>query len=237
VEFFNGNTKIGEDLTSPYNLAWRNIPSGNYTLTARATDNQNARTTSSPVKITVAIPVPPTVSAVNDIFITLPTSSATLQAGGESSDGSDLEFSWAQASGPSQVIFSNPSRDETTVSGLVEGEYVFVVTVVDGRGLNASYQVRLTVAEAPITTSMIPRFFTPNDDGIDDQWEWPTTEQLDNAVLMIFNRLGQKVYEAFPYDNTWDGKLDGKPLEADAYYYIIRLIGQMDLKGAVRIIR
>jgi gliding motility-associated-like protein len=120
---------------------------------------------------------------------------------------------------------------------LTEGGYVFQVTATDGRGLKSTYQVRVTVGEAPVTAGMIPRFFTPNDDGVNDHWEWPSTALLDNAVLMIFNRLGQKVYEAFPYDNSWDGKLDGRPLEADAYYYIIRLLDQVDIKGAVRIVR
>jgi gliding motility-associated-like protein len=237
VEFFNGNNKIGEDLTSPYSYVWNNVPRGNHTLTARVTDNQNARTTSSPVKINAVDPEPPTIFAVNDIVISLPTNSTPLQAGGRSEDGSDLDFSWSQVSGPNQAIFSNPSAAETTVSGLTEGGYVFQVTATDGRGLKSTYQVRVTVGEAPVTAGMIPRFFTPNDDGVNDHWEWPSTALLDNAVLMIFNRLGQKVYEAFPYDNSWDGKLDGRPLEADAYYYIIRLLDQVDIKGAVRIVR
>jgi hypothetical protein len=40
VEFFSGGTKLGEDLSSPYSFAWSNVPGGNYSLTARATDNQ-----------------------------------------------------------------------------------------------------------------------------------------------------------------------------------------------------
>ena len=53
VEFFNGNTKLGEDLNAPYSFAWTNVPTGNYSLTARATDNSNGVGTSSSVNITV----------------------------------------------------------------------------------------------------------------------------------------------------------------------------------------
>jgi hypothetical protein len=48
VEFFNGATKLGEDTTAPYDFTWGAVPAGNYTVTARATDNLGASTTSSP---------------------------------------------------------------------------------------------------------------------------------------------------------------------------------------------
>lgn len=48
VEFFNGATKLGEDLDSPYSFAWNNVPAGTYSLTARATDNAGGVATSSP---------------------------------------------------------------------------------------------------------------------------------------------------------------------------------------------
>ncbi|WP_162053149.1 DUF4082 domain-containing protein, partial [Pontibacter pamirensis] len=53
VEFYNGTTKLGEDLTSPYSYSWTNVAAGPYTLTARATDNGNAVTTSAAVSVTV----------------------------------------------------------------------------------------------------------------------------------------------------------------------------------------
>ncbi|HEY3371143.1 MAG TPA: Ig-like domain-containing protein [Prolixibacteraceae bacterium] len=39
VEFFNGTVKLGEVLASPYTYNWMNVPRGDYTLTAKATDN------------------------------------------------------------------------------------------------------------------------------------------------------------------------------------------------------
>ena len=53
VEFYQGNVKIGEDLSSPYSFNWTNVPAGTYVLTAKATDNLGAQTTSSPVYIYV----------------------------------------------------------------------------------------------------------------------------------------------------------------------------------------
>jgi chitinase len=53
VEFFNGTTKLGEDTTAPYTTNWNVGAAGTYTITARATDNSGATTTSSAVTVTV----------------------------------------------------------------------------------------------------------------------------------------------------------------------------------------
>jgi Galactose oxidase-like, Early set domain/Bacterial Ig domain len=53
VEFRDGTTVLGQDTSAPYSFMWRNVPSGSHALTARATDNAGAVTTSSPVGITV----------------------------------------------------------------------------------------------------------------------------------------------------------------------------------------
>ena len=59
VEFFAGSTKLGEDTTAPYNFTWNNVAAGTYALSAKATDNQGAITTSIAVAITVSSTVPP----------------------------------------------------------------------------------------------------------------------------------------------------------------------------------
>ncbi len=53
VEFFQGSTKLGEDSTAPYSYTWSNVAADTYPLTAKATDNAGATTTSSPISITV----------------------------------------------------------------------------------------------------------------------------------------------------------------------------------------
>ncbi|MHA7056258.1 Ig-like domain-containing protein [Aquimarina sp. M1] len=59
VEFFNNGIKIGEDTSNPYSLSWSNMASGSYTLTAKATDNQNAEGESAAVNIVVGSITPP----------------------------------------------------------------------------------------------------------------------------------------------------------------------------------
>src|SRR5439155_16473070 len=61
VDFFQGTDFLGSgQLTDPgpphdaiFRLFWTNVPAGEYTLTAKATDDRGAQTASSPVKILV----------------------------------------------------------------------------------------------------------------------------------------------------------------------------------------
>ncbi len=53
VEFFNGGTKLGEATAAPYTYSWNNVANGTYSLTAKATDNKGAVTTSGAVSVTV----------------------------------------------------------------------------------------------------------------------------------------------------------------------------------------
>jgi len=54
VEFYAGASKIGEKSTLPYTLKWTPQNAGNYDITAVATDNGNAKTTSQPVSVSVS---------------------------------------------------------------------------------------------------------------------------------------------------------------------------------------
>ena len=53
VEFFNNGQSIGEDTSSPYAASVTNATPGSYTLTAVATDNEGATTTSAGISITI----------------------------------------------------------------------------------------------------------------------------------------------------------------------------------------
>lgn len=53
VEFYADGAKIGQDISSPYSFTWSGAATGTHTITAKATDNGGASTTSGGVNITV----------------------------------------------------------------------------------------------------------------------------------------------------------------------------------------
>jgi hypothetical protein len=65
VEFFSGNTSLGVDTTAPYSIVWKPAATGNYILTARATDSQGAIGTSQSIALrVVAAPTIPTITTI-----------------------------------------------------------------------------------------------------------------------------------------------------------------------------
>lgn len=60
VEFYNGNSYLGEVTTPPYTFVLNHPIPGNYSLTARAVNDQGASTTSAAADVTVTAPPLPT---------------------------------------------------------------------------------------------------------------------------------------------------------------------------------
>jgi gliding motility-associated-like protein len=74
----------------------------------------------------------------------------------------------------------------------------------------------------------VPNGITPNGDGTNDELVFdilnnPDADYPDNEII-IFNRWGDIVFEAKPYNNDWNGvNMTGQELPHATYYYILRL--------------
>jgi gliding motility-associated-like protein len=74
----------------------------------------------------------------------------------------------------------------------------------------------------------VPEVFTPNGDGFNPFFEIKGLESYPKATLQVFNRWGNVVFSASPYDNKWDGtpnqsSLGKDKLPSGTYYYILDL--------------
>ena len=72
-------------------------------------------------------------------------------------------------------------------------------------------------------TCYAPTIFTPNNDGINDQFVIPCldTGRFPNSKVYIFNEWGTEVFYANPYKNDWEGTFSGASLPVGTYFYII----------------
>ncbi len=106
--------------------------------------------TSATVQVTVNPPPPPTVNAGAAQTITLPVSKALLN--GSASSGIITSYAWSELSGPDTATILSPTADTTTVTGLVQGVYVFALTV-NG---DSTATVQITVNQPPLVANAGP---------------------------------------------------------------------------------
>jgi|GEM_PF-2294577 len=98
--------------------------------------------------------------------------------------------------------------------------YEMKATDVNGCLIMATTEVN--VAEVPELDP--PTAFSPNNDGVNDEFVIPGLERFPEAELVVVNRWGSVVYQAKPYQNDWNGQsLNNKPLSEGTYYYLLYL--------------
>lgn len=215
-----------------------NLVAGSYIFKLTATDNNNAAASNTTFVSVSNDPattqkVPPSVYAGGVITLVLPRNDTTVVGVASTQNGFIQQYTWEQESGSPAAYKAN--HDSLYLINLADGKYTFRLTVTESEDtLSASDVLTVLVIE---NTQGIPKFFSPNNDGIGDLWVFRNIQEYKDCSLVVFSRSGQIVYEANPYQNTWDGTYNGKPLGDGDYYYTIKCKNGKTLTGAVRIIR
>lgn len=132
---------------------------GSYRFQVTATDDDDATATSLIVIATVgstADTTPPSVSAGNDISITLPTSSVQLNGSGSDTGGA-ITFLWSKKSGSGALV--NATSAVAQVTGLTQGVSVFTLTATDKAGNKTSDDTTVTTNAANVPGTSFPFSF------------------------------------------------------------------------------
>src|SRR5690606_35568527 len=148
VEFYNGNTRLGQDTSSPYSFAWTNVPAGTHKLTAKATDNRSGVTTSSAVTITVVVPnkapvVKITKPANNTVFDE--GQPISIEATATDSDGTIAKVEFFNGA----VRLGEDTSSPYTLDwpNALPGKYTLSARATDNKGATATASVNIEVKE------------------------------------------------------------------------------------------
>lgn len=150
-------------------------------------------------------------------------------------DLGDAEVNVISTNPPYSYLW-NTSDTTNSINNLNEGNYSVVITDGLGNDTTVNIQILLRICE------MAPEIvFTPNGDGINDDWFIQNSEYFPESKVMVFNRLGQIVFQQSGLYQDWDGKdLFGIPVPDASYYYIVYHDKKDDgtiIKGSVTILK
>ncbi|ALL07133.1 hypothetical protein AQ505_17555 [Pedobacter sp. PACM 27299] len=140
---------------------------------------------------------------------------------------SGLRYKWTPATFLDRDDVRNPVCAPTL-------DQVYTLTVTDGESCASTDQVNVRLIKNP----QIPNTFSPNGDGINDDWKIKYMESYPQATIVIFNRFGTKVFSGDAKSKPWDGKFKGKDLPIGTYFYVIDPHnGRKTLSGSITILR
>jgi gliding motility-associated-like protein len=116
----------------------------------------------------------------------------------------------------------------------------FVYEICDVECPENCSQTTVTITVNPPDCTY-PNVITPNRDGDNDEFWVDCMENnaFPESVIRIFNRWGDEIYFAEPYNNDWQGTHEDKPLPAGTYFYLIQLRPDIDEyeQGFITIVR
>ncbi|MBL7872716.1 MAG: gliding motility-associated C-terminal domain-containing protein, partial [Cyclobacteriaceae bacterium] len=131
-----------------------------------------------------------------------------------------------------KVVFSSPVSGEATIS---DKKISFLVKDSVDVSNSASRVVSITEVFPELS---IVSAFTPNDDGVNDLWDFVNLDFYSSIVISVFDRNGALVFKCESKDCAWDGKLNGRVLPSGPYFYSIYLNGgKRKYQGTVTILK
>jgi len=81
---------------------------------------------------------------------------------------------------------------------------------------------------------LLPKAFTPNNDGLNDTYGISNDFLIDELIYFeIYDRWGTKVFETNDLNVKWDGRLNGVPINATAFVYKVKYMCLNDEQLAV----
>lgn len=133
-------------------------------------------------------------------------------------DGELNEIVATATGGNGQYRYSfNDESISTTNKVIIYKSGIYTVTVTDQNGCTTTSSKYFEYIDV-----CIPNNFTPNGDGINDEWSPVCTTQYKNLTFTIFDRYG-RIIGNYKYGQKWDGKYNGAELPSGDYWYVFKL--------------
>lgn len=132
----------------------------------------------------------------------------------------DLSTTFTHIAGVTYDYFTDAAATKPMVDFRVNVSGTYYIKATSGIGCSVIVQVKVVVNPPPPYTIEAPNVFTPNGDGINDNFSIKITGYVSMTLLNIFNRYGQVVFTTRSINDYWTGTSSGSTLPNGTYYWI-----------------
>ena len=144
-----------------------------------------------------------------------------------------VSYSWTPSFGLSCTDCPQPVFSSTS------GTYTYALAITYNQGCQITDSVTVIVTNQHII--YVPNAFTPNGDGVNDEYKVYPRGSLKFIDLAIYDRWGEKVFESNDQDKGWDGTFRGQKDEPGIYVYVLLVTFDDNFsyknKGSISLIR
>jgi gliding motility-associated-like protein len=208
---------------------------GTTTVIWTVTDNTGNIASATQTVVVVDL-VSPT-AVLNDITITLPIGSnavidASMIDAGTFDNCGEVTFQLSQTSFGCEHIGQN-SISVVVSDDLGNTTTETVLVTVIASGIDSDFDgIDDSCDDEIIDDVVVPTGFTPDGDGINDQFVIVGLEENNSVSLKVFNRYGNSVYVNDNYQNDWNGMSSFTNLDLpDGTYFYVLAIDNVDSKS------
>ena len=228
VDFFAGAQLIVSDATSPYSATWTDVPAGIHDLTAVAVDNNGARATSSPARVTVSAPA----NQAPSVAITSPATGASYAAPGTvaiSATAADSDGTIARVAfyaGATLIATDTSAPYTASWSNVAAGTYALTAVAFDNGGAStSSAAVNIMVTGTTSTPTRVAFTASADHQTLVTSYSVALRRATDavTASPIVSRSLGKPA----PVNNEIMVDISDivNPLPAGSYYAVVTAIG------------
>lgn len=151
---------------------------------------------------------------------------------------------------PAQIAAINSDERRVSIVTTVPGDFEYSLNGLDFQVSNIFENVPGGIYTAFVrdpagceTVEMlfphlvIQKYFSPNNDGINDLFELKGVSYFQSSHIRLYSRYGALIKSGAGEGFTWDGTFNGTPMPADDYWFEIFIEDFKRIKGNVSLIR
>ncbi|MDN3493440.1 T9SS type B sorting domain-containing protein [Winogradskyella bathintestinalis] len=202
------NAGVLEDSPSNYYYEWSTGENtSQIEISSPGTYNVEVSNTNGCFKNIVITVLPSNIATISSINVVDASENNTISIFVDSNSEGDYEYALNDYNGSYQ--------NSNTFTNVPPGLHTVYVRDKNNCG----------IVEDLISVIGFPKFFTPNNDAVNDYWQvYGINEQFQvNSSIYIFDRYGKLLIELDPLSSGWDGNYNGNKMPTSDYWFKVIL--------------